>query len=213
MTRAEIQSLLQPRIRKNAFPLSLWVWFYVAVTAGTLILHGINIHGYWTNPTMLAVQIAATLLSLAFLGYGIYLIGEIGRMERADESVLATLRRRLHFHRTKFEVWMWIIAATVYLLQFAINTMIDNDGGVYRINQPAFFVGVSVGLLALMYAVMKIAQYPVVRELRAMTSDLENEVTDNTRQVEGMRRAWLRWNVLIAIILSGFLIWGILAAV
>ena len=66
-------------------------------------------------------------------------------MERADESVLATLRRRLHFHRTKFEVWMWVVTATVYLLQFAINTMIDNDGGQYRINQPGFFVGVSIG--------------------------------------------------------------------
>jgi hypothetical protein len=56
---------------------------------------------------MLAVQILATVLSFGFLGYGIHLVGESGRMERADESVLATLRRRLHFHRTKFEIWMW----------------------------------------------------------------------------------------------------------
>ncbi len=30
-------------------------------------------------------------------------------MERADESVLATLRWRLRFHETKFEVWIWTI--------------------------------------------------------------------------------------------------------
>jgi len=213
MTQADIQAILAPRIRKNAFSLTMWVWVYLMVTAGTLVLHGINIHGYRTNPTMLVVQIAATVLSLGFIGYGIHLVGELGRMERADESVLATLRRRLRFHRSKFEIWIWIITATAYLLQFAINTMVDNQAGVYRINKPGVFIGVSIVMILLLYGVMKIAQYPVVQELRAMASDLEHEVTENTQRVDVLKRTWRVWGILIAIVCLALLVWGVFVAI
>lgn len=107
---------------------------------------------------------------------------------------------------------MWVIAVTVYLLQFAINTMVDNQAGAYRINNPGFFIGMSVGMILFMYAVMKIAQYPVVRELRAVETDLENQVTDDTRRVDVRKRAWRVWSIVIAIGLTALAIWGVLEA-
>ena len=213
MTSAQIQSLLEPRIRRNAFSLRMWIWLYSAVLLLTLILSGINIFGYWANPIMLLVQVATCIVSLGFLAYGIYLLGDLARIDRADESVLATLRRRLLFHRKKLEIWIWIVAFTVYLLQFAINTMVDNQDGEYRINKPAFFAGVSIGMIFFMYAVMKIAQYPLVRELKAIVSDLENQVTDNTDRMVVLRRNWRLWSVLLSILLTLLLIWGMLRAI
>ena len=43
MTSAQIQTLLEPRIRRNAFSLRMWIWLYLAVLVLTLILNGINI--------------------------------------------------------------------------------------------------------------------------------------------------------------------------
>ena len=88
------------------------------------------------------------------------------------------------------------MAFTVYLLQFAINTMVDNQDGEYRINQPAFFAGVSIGMILLMYAVMKIAQYPLVRELKAIVRDLEHQVTDSTDRMVVLKRTWRLWSAL-----------------
>lgn len=212
MTSAQIQTLLEPQIRRNAFSLRIWIWFYLAVLVVTLTLNGINIFGYRANPIMLSVQVGVSLLSLGFLFYGIYLLGDLAKID-ADESVLATLRRRLRFHRTKLEIWIWIVAFTAYLLQFAINTMIDNQAGEYRINQPGVFIGVSIGMVLFIYAVMKIAQYPLVRELKAIVSDLENQVTDGTDRMLVLKRTWRSWSVFLAVVLTLLLIWGLIRAI
>lgn len=213
MSSAEIQAILKPRIQSNAFSLRMWVWIYLAVLAVILILNAINIYGYWTNPIMLTVQIGASLLCVGFFAYGVYLLTKLAKIDRADANVLVTLRRRLHFHRTKLEIWIWIVAFTVYLLQLAVNTMVDNQAGEYRINQPVVFIGISIGMVLFMYAVMKIAQYPLVRELKAIVSDLENQVTKSTDRITIAKRTWRLWSVFLAIVLTLLLIWGIMKAI
>jgi hypothetical protein len=213
MTTAQIQSLLEPQIRKNAFSVRLWIWFYLAVGLVTLILNGINIFGYWGNPGMRMVQVSTSIIMLGFLGYGVFLLTDLARIDGSDENVLSTLRRRLRFYQTKVEIWMWIVALTVYLLGFAINTMVDNQNGEYRIHQPALFVGISVGMILFMYAAMKIAQYPLVRELMAIVSDLENQVTEGTDQLAILKKNWRWWSVLLSIVLTLFLIWGLILAI
>ena len=212
MTRAEIQAVLEPRIRKNAFSLRMWVWFYLMVLSATLILDSINIFGYWANPVMLSVQLAVTLISLGFLTYGIHVLRDFVRIDRADESLLVRLRRRLRFYQTKYEIWLWIVVGTVYLLQFAVNTMIDNQDGHYRINRPGFFVGISIVFVLFMYGVMKVAHYPFVKELQAILSDLENQITEATDKVALLRRSWRYWSILLAVVLAILFIWGLLEA-
>lgn len=67
-------------------------------------------------------------------------------------------------------------------------------------------------MIAFLYGTMKLAQAPVVRELRAMTSDLEEEVTEHTELADKSKRTWRRWSIVLAIALLGFLVLGIVAA-
>jgi hypothetical protein len=150
---------------------------------------------------------------LAFLAYGIHVVRELAAMEQADESLVAKLRRRLHFHRTKYEIWLWMIALTTVFLSFAVSTMVDAQDGQYRINRPGVFIGVTLGQLLFMYAVLKIGHYPFVRESKAILSDLENQVTTGTEQLKVFKRTWRLWGLLFATLGTILLIWGILKAI
>lgn len=213
MTKAEIQAILQPQIRKSALGWSIAMWTYLAVIAGTLVCEGMNMYAFRTNPIMLTVGVLLTFLTLGFLAYGIHILRELATIDQADESLVAKLQRRLRFHRTKCEIWLWMIALTVAFLSFAVSTMPDAQDGQYRINRPGVFIGVTLGQILFMYAVLRIAQYPFVRESKAILSDLENQVTTGTDQVKAFKRTWRLWGLLFAVLGTILLIWGICRAI
>ena len=90
--------------------------------------------------------------------------------------------------------------------------MVDNQDGHYRINRPGLFVGISIAIVLFMYGVMKVAHYPFVKELQAILSDLENQVTEATDKVALLRRSWRYWSILLAVVLAILFIWGLLEA-
>ena len=59
---------------------------------------------------------------------------------------------------------------------------------------------------------MKIAHYPLVKELQAIISDLESEVTEGTDKIRRLKRRWRYWSIFLAIILALLLVWGLLEA-
>jgi hypothetical protein len=215
MSKAEIQATLQPQARKNALGLNVLVGIYIMVVAVTLILEGMNIYGLRANPPMLTAQVVLTLITLGFLGYGIHLVGEWAAMDRADESLAALLRRRLRFYRTKYEIWLWMVAITVLMLSFAVVTMRHNQDGRGQIDRgiDLIDVGVAIAQLLAVYAILKIGHYPLLRELKAILSDLEHQVTTGTERIKEFKRTWRRWAVLFAVLGTILLIWGILRAV
>jgi hypothetical protein len=212
MTRAEIQALLQPQIQKSALGWRILVWTYLTVIAGTLICEGMNIYAFRTNPIMLSIGVLLAIFTLGFLAFGIHVLRELTAIELADESVVGKLQRRLHFHRTTYEIWLWMIALTIAFLTFAVSTLADAQDGSYRINRPGVFVGVTVGQILFMYVVLKIGHYPLVRESKALLGDLENQVMTGTERIKEFKRTWRLWALLFAVLGLIFLIWGIYRA-
>jgi hypothetical protein len=212
MTKAEIQAILEPRLRRSVRGWSLLVWVYLAFIAVTLVCEGMSLYAFRVNPVMLAALTVMVLLTLGFLAYGIYLLGELAAMDRADNSLVTALKRRLRFYRTKYEVWLWMLAVTIPFLSFAVSTMMDNQDGQYRINRPGVFIAVTAAQLVFMYVVLKIGHYPLMRQQQAILSDLESQVTTETDRVEAMKRTWRRWGLLLAILGTVLLVLGILRA-
>ena len=160
----------------------------------------------------LAVHAVLTALTLGILGYGIHLSGELGAMDRGDESLVAVLRRRLRFYRTKYEIWLWMLALTLVFLTLAVTTTFDNHDGQYRINRPAVFIGFTIMQFLFAYAIFKIGHYPLLRELKAILSDLEHQVTTGTERIKELKKTWRLWSVLLVILGTIFLILGIFRA-
>jgi hypothetical protein len=213
MSKAEIQGILRPHIRKNAFGLRFLVWIYVAFIAVTLVCEGMAIYAFRVNPVMLAVHAGAALLTLGFLGYGVYLVGELAAMDRGDESLVAVLRRRVRFYRTKYDIWLWMLALTLVFLSFAVSTLADCQEGQYQINRPHIFVGVTIAQFFFAYVIFRIGHYPLFRELKAILGDLEHQVTTGTERIKVLKRSWRLWSVLLVVLGTALLILGILRAV
>jgi len=210
MSRAEIEHLLRPGVRRSWIQVEMFVWIYLIVLAVTIALGAVNIYGYRTNPVMLAVQIGVTVAGLAFVGYGVHLLREIRATARSTANLIEQLRRRLRLYRGKYAIWLWMIALTALLLIHGVNTWVDNVGGVYRINKPFVFWGAQVVILLFIYAVTRTGLAPAVYEMRAALHDLEAQAMEQTPRVEEMKRRRRLWNIVFVILGTISLLLGIL---
>jgi hypothetical protein len=213
MTREEIARALRPRLGRSSNILKFYLWFYLGALLATLVLQGINLAGYRTNATMLAVHAAVTVAALSFVAFGIHMAGAIGRLDRMDEHLADAVNRRLAFFRGKYEVWLWACSVSLLLLTWAINTLVDNADGTYRINKPFVFFGTQAVMLFGMYAVFKAAHLPVVRELRAVLEDLKAQMMGHTEAADALKERWRRWWVVLVVFLTIMLLLGVWMAV
>ena len=125
-----------------------------------------------------------------------------------DETLAAALRRRITFYRTNSTTWMWLAALSLAALGFAINSLIDNVDGTYRINKPLVFVGVQVAMVLFLVASFHVAHEPILGELRAALGDLEDQVLDRTRRVERDQARWKSLRIALVVALAVLLALG-----
>jgi hypothetical protein len=105
------------------------------------------------------------------------------------------------------------MAAMIPILSFAINSYVDNQDGVYRINQPLVFWGVTLMQFVFGYTIIKVGHYPVVKEIKIFLADLEAQVLDGTQMLAEIKTKWRRWGYILVIIGLLFLLWGIWKAI
>ena len=60
MSREEIANAMRPRLRRSTQWLKSNLWFYLLALIATLVLQGLNLAGYQSNPSMLVVQSLVT---------------------------------------------------------------------------------------------------------------------------------------------------------
>lgn len=205
MTREEIARLLAPRIDRGVLPLRISLGSYLAIAVVALVVEGANLAGYAANPLLRWLHAGALALLFGIVAYGVALAGEIGALSRRDEPLLDAVRRRLAFYRTRYEVWLWAAALATGILVFAVNSLVDNEGGVYRVNRPLVYGAVQLGVVLFVYAALKSATLPAVRELRAALADLESQLLEQSSRLDrhrGRDRASrLAWVLLALLVL------------
>ncbi len=201
MSHEQLIGMLEPRVERSSRTLRNYVWTYLLVQMATLVLGGANLVGYRSNPVMLCIQVGVVLAALGFAAYGVRLHGEVRGLERMDETLEAALRRRLAFYRSNAATWMWLAALSLVAFAFALNSLIDNADGGYRINHPLVFVGVQVAMVLVFVGACRLAHEPQLRELRAVLADLEAQILDRTKVVERDLARWRRWWMALAALL------------
>ena len=209
----EIERAIKPSIRRQTFTFRLYIWIWLLVISATMVLGGMNIAGYAINPAMLVTQLILTVISILFGFYGIHLLSELSIIDRADENMIALLKRRLRFYRSKYEIWNIMMAAMIPVLSFAVTSYIDNQNGVYRINKPLVFFGVILMQFIFGYTIVKISQYPVIKEIKIFLSDLEAQVLEGTQKLTELKIYWRRWGYIFTIVAILLLLWGIWRAI
>jgi hypothetical protein len=184
----------------------------MAAQLAAMVLIGFDLYGYRSNPVMLKALIPMFIACSSFFGYGVFLLSYIWQINHSDFDLVTTINRKLKVYRRHYEAWMWIGAVSLLLLGFALNTLVDNDQGTYRINRPVFFAVICLSMLLFIYGIQKIAQIKVVREIRIYLSDIQNEALEGSHQIEQAKRKYLVVCVILTIIFTIFFIWGIIKA-
>jgi hypothetical protein len=204
---------LKPKVSKVSWTLKFNLLSYIAALVASIVLLSMNLYGYSSNPVMLTVEAVLLLYSLIFLGYGVFIFMKIREINNYSKDLRELLETKIKFLRFHYEIWLIITAVIVWILSFALNTLIDNQDGFYRINKPGFFILVSIVMLCFIYLVQKLSAWISLRNLKSFLQDLEVSSIEQTAQME-QRKKKLRW-IFIAgiIILLALLIFGVIKAV
>lgn len=212
MSAEELDRIVRQGMRGGLYGWKVYVGTNLAALLAAIGFAIANVVGYWQNPPMLVAQLGTIAVAGVLVAVGGRLLREILRIERADEPLIQALERRLNFVRTKYELWLWAAALSTVLLAFTVTTLIDNQGGIYRINQPAVFYGTLGGMLLFLYATGKLASYPAIREMRAALADLEAGTTGRIEATPARRRIFFWLAFAATILLTATLVLGVLAA-
>lgn len=210
--RSELEAFLQPKVSKATLPLNSNIFVYMAVQLAAMVLIGFDLYGYRSNPVMLKVFIPMLIVCSFFLGYGVFLLSYIWQINHGGLDLVTAINRKLKVYRTHYEAWMWIGAVSSLFLIFALNTLIDNDRGTYRINRPVFFAVICLLVLFFIYGAQKIAQFFAVRQVRVYLADLQNDTLEGSHRLEKAKRQYMVVFLILVLILTILFIWGIIKA-
>jgi len=205
-----ITQYLKPRVSKVYWTFNFNLVFYLFALLANIVLLSMNLYGYRSNPVMLAVESGLLGLSLLFLGYGFFIFMRIREINNFSKDLRELLQSKIKFLRFHYEIWLIITAIVFWILSFALNTLVDNQDGFYRINRVGFFVVVSLVMLVFMYGVQKLSAEISMRTLKAYLSDLEDSYLGRTEKVEMRRRKMKLVYLVLGIILTLTCILGIL---
>jgi hypothetical protein len=212
LSRAQIEERLRPMARWSGRALEGAAWTYLCLLTTTAVLSAVNLFGYRENSSMLAVESGLLAASLACAAFSGWLIAGLRRITRADLPLIQTVERRLAFHDRWFGAWLATGAATPWLLSLAINTLVDNQDGAYRINHPIEFAALTAVMIGCTYVMLRVSLTPSVRALQAVLHDLRAEALETTPEVAAVRRrarTWLAVGVLLLAlsVILGVLVW------
>ncbi|MHC4332115.1 MAG: hypothetical protein ACYSWW_28815 [Planctomycetota bacterium] len=203
---------MKPKVGKATLHLNLNILVYMAAQLAAMVLIGFDLYGYRSNTVMLTVLIPMFILCSSFFGYGVFLLSYIWQINRGQFDLIIAINRKLKVYRRHYEAWMWIGAVSALFLTFALNTLIDNDQGTFRINRPVFFAVICLLVLIFIYGVQKIAQFNALRQIRVYLADLQNDALEGSHRLEKAKRQYMVLILIIALILTITFIWGIIKA-
>lgn len=198
----QVKKISRKHINSNRLVMLTYLSVYMLMLAATIVLQIMNLNVYSGNQAMLTIHAIILFISVAFLIYGIFLLRQVVQLSRPHMELINTIRSHIRLYKFHYEIWLWMVAFTVLLLTFAINSFTDNENGVYRINNPGKFALLEGVIFLFMYVILKAAHYPLLKELRAHLSDLENQTNKATARIEHQKRKWRWWLVAGMVMLA-----------
>ena len=208
-----ITQYLNEKTLKGSRNISLNIIFYWFVQVANLILLSLNLSGYMNNPSMIWILVPQLVITIGILIYGMDLFYKLREINNYSESLHNLIAKQLLFFKKPYEIWLILSSVSAIILMTNVNLLVDNDNGIYVINNRVMFVGVTIGALLFIYGAQKVTSIRSLRALKAYLSDLQKGVLDQSGQLERAKRQYLWLWVVLFVLLSAFLIIGLLAAI
>ena len=208
-----ITKYLNEKTLKGSRSINFNLIFYGMIQVANIILLSMNLVGYMNNSAMIWIMIPQLAITIGILAFGMDIYYKLREINNYSDSLQNLINRQLWFYRRPYEVWLILASVSAIILMTNVNLYIDNDNGSYVINNRIMFVGVTLGALLFIYGTQKIASLFGLRNLKAYLADLQRGTLDQSERRERSRRQFLWLWVVIFLLLSASLVFGILAAV
>lgn len=186
--------------------------FYGLIQITNIVLLSMNLSGYLNNPDLVWVLISLLAISIGILVFGMDVFYKFREINNYSDSLQSLIQKQLWFYRRPYEIWLVLASVSAIILISNINLYIDNTNGTYVINNKAMFVGVTFMAFLFIYGSQKAASLLGLRKLKAYLSDLQQGVLDSSEGMERSSRPYLWLWVAVFLLLTAFLVFGILTA-
>ncbi len=187
--------------------------FYGAIQVANIILISMNLAGYQNNTSLLWILISQLAISIGILVFSMDMYYKFREINNYSDSLLSLIKKQLWFYQRPYEIWLFLAAVSVIILSSNLNLYIDNDNGSYVIYNKPMFLGVTLAAFLFIYGALKVASLFGLRKLKAYLSDLQLGELDQSRQLDRTRKRYLWLWIVVFILLTASLVFGILMAV
>lgn len=187
--------------------------FYAVIQVATLILLSMNLEGYSSNRTIIWILIPQLAFIIGSLVFGLHVFNKFKEINNYSDSLASLIQKQLWFYRRPYEVWLILASLSAIILIINLNLYIDNDQGTYVIHNRWFFAGVTLLAFLFIYGSQKAVSLLGLRRLKSYLSDLQQGVLDRSEGMEKVRKRYLWLWVVVFILLTVSLVFGILKAI
>ena len=186
--------------------------FYGAIQLANIILLSMNLAGYMNNSAIMWILIPQLIFTIGTLVFGIDVFYKFREINNYSDSLQNLIQKQLWFYRKPYELWLILASISAIILISNLNLYVDNDKGSYVINNITMFVVVTLMAFLIIYGTQKAKSLLGLRKLKAYLSDLQQGVLDSSEGMERFKKRYLWLWVAVFLLLTAFLIFGILAA-
>ncbi len=186
--------------------------FYGALQLANIILLSMNLAGYMNNSAIMWILIPQLIFTIGTLVFGIDVFYKFREINNYSDSLQNLIQKQLWFYRKPYELWLILASISAIILISNLNLYVDNDKGSYVINNITMFVVVTLMAFLIIYGTQKARSLLGLRKLKAYLSDLQQGVLDSSEGMERFKKRYLWLWVAVFLLLTAFLIFGILAA-
>ncbi|MCK4746342.1 MAG: hypothetical protein KAT15_04875, partial [Bacteroidales bacterium] len=211
--RNMITQFLNEKTLKGTRSINFNLIFYGMIQVANIILLSMNLAGYLNNSAMIWILIPQLAITIGILAFGIDIYYKLREINNYSDSLQSLINKQLWFYRRPYEVWLILASVSAIILMTNVNLYIDNDNGIYVINNKALFVGVTLGALFFIYGTQKISSLFGLRRLKAYLADLQRGTLDQSERMDRSRKQYLWLWVTLFLLLTASLVFGILTAV
>jgi hypothetical protein len=151
-------------------------------------------------------------MTIGIMIFGMDLFYKFREINNFSESTQKLVNLQLRFFRRPYEWWLVLTSVSAIILMTNLNMYVDNDNGAYHIYNKVKYAGVTLGAFLFIYGSQKLATLRSLRALKAYLSDLNKGVLDQTRKLEGLNKRLIWLFVVIFLLLTASMIFGIIQA-
>jgi hypothetical protein len=186
--------------------------FYGLIKVANLILLALNLEGYSNNGTMVWVLLAQLVFTIGALVYGVHVFNRFKEINNYSDSLASLIQKQLRFFHRPYEIWLLVASFSAIILAFNLNFYIDNDQGTYVIHNKLFVTGITLLMFVFIYGSLKTVNLLGLRRLKSYLYDLQQGVLERSESIERARKRYLWLWVVVFLLLTVSLVFGILKA-